>query len=1272
MKLSLFACLAPAGSSFRTLALALAAVCVGGSAAAQSLPRYVNFGDLNGYASGEAGYELLSETASPPGISLSATPLDTVHVAGNFPNAVNTLPPGTDILSADPDELVLLESHRRTSLLMVDPTVVTVTGLSPSTTYRLMVEMGALTPWYELTSPCCWTPFLSNMNDARIEVGDGAGGFTTVASNIRCTTGAISNKLGEFIAAIVPVWFLAGTDATGTLSFRLSTDGTDQLFAAGMQIHDHEALPVFYQRVLTDSLNGTTPGVGPFVTAFNAGDYDLAEALALGLSDPFERGVSLTHLVGWLTGTRSGGLHLVDEAVAALQLASPSHPAAAWLIHELGSLQRALDHLHASARTAARVCPDQGGPGFLNKDCSGQTQASNGLLFGNANAQVAFRELWGMTAPVVGSTVLDDLADWNAGSLSASDWEPSPLVFAALKLIGTTMVDMNPNMASNATAAGTAFSSTRNAILNGFVDLGFAAADFGADLELSLYKTYLAEGTNIAAWEEATIAGLFSASQIDDSWWGPLVELPALDASAPEWANRQREIQSLLRSIADYWLQDRLEAGEFGGGIGDDIEAMAQLALIFSGRQDQSDRRRLDKLDDLVRYVLDESGEVQNGYFAGGIVDVEHSAEYTTNTGITHRAAFGHSGRLNQVGLGVAEHLLYAQDPASAFAGVSNLGRVHFKSFWFTEAGPDAEPDHAHDVLLNGRALHPALGQAFHAPLPETHPLVADLISYADAWLADAMDTTGGKPVGLVGPAQWPTNEFGDNGFWWTYTGVSADLGELLAGLHGFPLDVLRMAYHRSSSPNRWMYLIPAARFFRSVSDWEVLGQPANPALGSFIWGGRWFKDSSSFGSLVISYLADLQNDPTLTTTVDPDGIGNTYVDAVLLTKMEDWAEQGNFGQLGTIRYALRDVNACNGTANAKSPGIFINGLNRLIPYYRSLFPLLTTHALHTDRLFLSYKNNGPASLLTPANGQGLDATISFQPLISWRSQMDGGQDIAVLCNSRDYDGTVYSAFAYNFEAAALSTTMQLDEGLQPGTYLLEYGEADETCDSFPLGGLVHTDTVVKRGSGASVEVPLEPGLNLVRVTRTGAAPAPGGYDLALDTPVVEKLIARDGSTRFRLKVRASNMAGVASPGAVLEFHVALLGTEGELLQTSEQLLGTLTVPSLAASTGWTIPQVELVLGLPGSPQPAGHGAVQTGGAFAGRLAKKAAVPGLAGGGAGGPPALTPAQSVHRALQSGLGLQVRAVLVADGTEGDLLNNEQTRGWLQEDMPVTQR
>ncbi len=1195
--------------------------------AQRSLPRLVNCGDLNGFATGEPGYELLSESQTPPDVSLAPAPLDTVHVAGNFPNYYGHYPPPSDVLCVDPDQLD--KTHRMTALELADGTVLAIDNLQPDTLYRVRLEVGALYPWVDLVDPIYFEFYPSTSHDVRIEVQEpfnpGPVNWIPAAKNIRCTTSHDANTYETILAGIVPIWVLVRSDSNGILRIRLSIDSSDPLFFAGFELHEHEPLPIVYKSSGGSSLQAYTPGVVPFVNSLNAGNHAGAKKQAFAIVDEFERGVALTHLVGWLDGSRDNGFHLIKWARRALTSSLPTHPGAAWLLDELDSFQRALDHLSASGYKWAYAPPEEGGMGFLNPDCESQLVSISDLTPTNANAHIAIRELRGITAAVSNDSLLQDLADWNLGNLPEGEWEPSPLVFAALKLVGSAMVDMNPMLNVNQSDPhSVALEQDRKNIFMNFTGLGFAAADFPSDMELILYDAYVTSGEHPNKWDLVDIENLFTSAQIKSSWWGQEVALLRDDPTAPPWANLQRNQTRISRNILKYWFTERLEHCELGGGWGDDVELMGQFSKMLGGRQDQADRCTLDALDDMIRYGFYETGgEVVDGYYGGEMTDVEHSGEYTTDPYITASAIHGHTACCAETALGVAKHILYSTNPTKAFAGPTSLGRLHFKSYYFTTNGPDSDPEHQIDILLNGRAVYPATATCFEAPLDPSHPMIADLTSWAEAWRDDAADTTGGKPAGWHGPVQWPSNQFGKNGYWWTHKGNSSDKSLFTTGLHSFTLELLRMAYHRSQDHDRWEHLIPAVRMFRAVKDWEDAGMPQG-LTGDNYWAAELFKSASRFGPLVILHVADLENDTDLNTEIDPLGGGSTYVDQDLIDRMKTWAEDEYLGQHGMIKYALREYEYAHGQNKAKLTSVFEGMYENAITYLRTMYPLLTKHVIHTDRVFLSHKGYGPGNLTAAACSTILTEGLAFHPLVRWRSRLGDGQDLAVQCNYREYESNIYSAFAYNFESGPMSTTVMLDKGLAPGEYLVEWGQASVDFDLFPSWATVYSQVVQKRGTAVPAVVDLEPGLNLVRVTRQGDPDQPAaGYDLAVDPPMLE-ISHGPGGFGMELKARIANAGRTASPQATLNLYASILNPDGSIMpitgQPEEVLVASQQVPSIAATTGWTLEELEL------------SSSLSLGNTF------------------------------DTILISGFGIQVRAEVVADGLEGDLFNNDQTRGW----------
>jgi hypothetical protein len=707
------------------------------------------------------------------------------------------------------------------------------------------------------------------------------------------------------------------------------------------------------------------------------------------------------------------------------------------------------------------------------------------------------------------------------------------------------------------------------------------------------------------------------------------VALQADDPLAPAWANLQRDQDRISRNVARYWLTRRYKDNELGGGWGDDVELLGQLSKIFVGRQDQTDRRMLDSMQRMIQYGLNRSGEVIDGYFGGGMTDVEHSGEYTTNPYIASRHLFGHVAQNGETALGVAEHLAYTAQPAKAFAGLTNLGRLHFKSYYFTTEGPSTDPSRQIDILLNGRALYPAVAAGLHGALDDSQIMISDLADWAKAWRDDAQETTGGKPAGWYGPVQWPSNIFGKSGNWWTHTGSTSDLSAFTSGVYGYTLELLRMAYRTSQSSDRWTYLLPMVRMFRAVKDWEDAGMPAHSA-GTNFWAAKQLANSNYFGAFVVSFRPDLENDPDLTSLVDPLGSGYTYVDSGLLDRMETWAEDVWCGQHTMIKYALNEIDE-SGSAHTAKPIYFDNAYEEVTTYYRVLFPLLTKHAMHTDRVFITYGGGGPNNLIACATGTDFREGLATRPLVRWNSRLRPGQDMAIQCNYRNYDATKYSALVYSFESAAMETTIMLDEGLVPGSYLVEWGEGTSTSDVFLTGTPTTSVVVQKPGRGVAVDLTLEPGLNLVRVIRQGDAnPPASAYDLAVDPPNVQFLV-QGPAVELQFKARVANLGLAASPISSVNFYVSLINSDGSIIQypgfPKEIFLGTKFVPPLAATGGWTMDEYEVMFGIP--------------------------VDNL----------------IVSIFLTGRGFQLRTEVAADGLEMDLLNNNQVQSRTVKDVDV---
>jgi len=1176
----------------------------------------VDCGDLNGYDAPQEGWSILSETQAPAGISLSPGPLDTVNVAQYFPGkGVVTYP--SSVVTIDPDQVD--EARWFTSLSLANPTTLTVDGLPPDTDVRVLLELGAIAPWMESIGSD-WTEVPTDAQDIDVDAWV-SGAFATAASNVRCSTGLNGTAWDTDLGGIVPLWLPARSDGTGRVKVKLRSSSDGPIYLASFAVYAHEDLPIFYKRTPAGPLQAADPAAGAFVAAFNAGDLDAAQDVAESMTDDWLRGVALCHLIGWLDGSRDGRVALLDDALAALVAARDAgHPGAVWLLSQALSFDRALDHVAASNWTSSQVCPDLGGFGFLNPDCAGQIYPDEGQSNVKVNVRIAIRELTGLIASPSGETPLKDLVAWNGGTLGDNRWEPSPFLPRALKQWGVNLTLANPKLVFSESVPGSAeMQQDLRDVFDDFVDLGFAAIDFPQELELQLFKAYADAGTHPNEWESSEW-DLFTPQQIAASWWGDEVAIPDDDPAAQPWANAQRSFQYVYRSTCSYWLRDRLQEGEFGGGQGDDVELLLQLFPLQLTRWDGADRLLHTGLDEAIRHGLEQCAEMGTGYYQGSMADVEHTAEYGTDPFLAARAAFGLSARAARTALANAHEVLDSDDPDSAFAAVNSLGRMRFKSYSFTADGPSEAPAVAIDVMLNGRATVPALALAGRGTLDSGHGALADPRAWAAGWRDDALSSAG-KPEGFPAAALWPSGALGKNGLWYSEVGVAGDASLWQSGQVNYVLGLLQGAYRGSSAADRWQFLLPAVRMFRTVMDWEDAGQPAG-AAGSENWAADMLRDGASFGLAVAALYPDLAGDTTLNTEADPEQPGTTYVDDDLLARMRDWVDISPSGQGLSMIYAVGDVFECV-LHQVKSTTSLATTFEDATTYYRNMYPLITARVLSTDRVFMS-PNRVLGELEGAWCGDIVAEGLPIRPLVRWQGE---DLDLSVLCNLRNLAGDEWSAFVHNFGGATQPLTLWLEEGLPSGEYVLEVGAAVAGCDVFP-GAVSTTLPVTKRGTACSVSFEVPVGMNLVRLTRTGAAPAPGDWDLAVDPPLVEA----NGDGGYSVGVRVVNIGSASTPAATLNLYAAAMNEDGTLASPAtlpvELLLSSAAV-DLGALSGWTLPETMKTFTIPsGSP-----------------------IAGL--------------------LQEGYGLQLRAALAGGANEGDTLNNGASRCWFLAEIPAAE-
>ncbi len=226
---------------------------------------------------------------------------------------------------------------------------------------------------------------------------------------------------------------------------------------------------------------------------------------------------------------------------------------------------------------------------------------------------------------------------------------------------------------------------------------------------------------------------------------GPAPELPPplkqyllADPRAPEWAVLQRGLLASVIEIVNYWLAVRqVESGEIGGGFNDDVEVLRRWGAVALALD-------LPALDAGIAKLADglwsSSGDLRAHGYPGDLGDVEHNAEDVSDTQPLAMALNYGEPRF------VERCLLTSSHIERRWTGLTAKNRRHFRSYYFSWDQIDSAPERAFDVQLSARAVKPALWAAWYTHEPT---LLRVLEEWSEAWVAVAMESSGGKPPGV-------------------------------------------------------------------------------------------------------------------------------------------------------------------------------------------------------------------------------------------------------------------------------------------------------------------------------------------------------------------------------------------------------------------------------------------------------------------------------------------------------------------------------------------
>ncbi len=416
---------------------------------------------------------------------------------------------------------------------------------------------------------------------------------------------------------------------------------------------------------------------------------------------------------------------------------------------------------------------------------------------------------------------------------------------------------------------------------------------------------------------------------------GEKVDLPdacdrlAAAPNAPAWSVAQREALCRLRGIAHWWVNERQAAnGEFGGKLGDDVELLRWWTpLIMSG--DTIALKGWQRLADGVW----ESDQTYDGY-AREPSDVEHSSEFISDTAPAMALYSDDAKYLDRLRPS-ARHF------EKLWTGVTPNGHRFFRSAWFSSTQIETDPPKNRDVEYNTRAVKAVRYLAWKTGDPHAITLLHE---WSLAWASAAMRTDKGKPAGII-PAsvRFPDEAInGDETTWhmanmyWKYFDWEHQAGSMM-------LDQLLFAFTLTRDARLLQPLFAALELIKSH---ETAGG-AVPA-GSAAWAAAKLRAESAFWSV---------------------------------------AEQWRFLS-GDSRYD--DLIARYGTPYARyrltgDERHLLDGLQTLLEATRYNTPLLTSEALHTDRVSAPGANHLKAML----TGDGLPESASPYCAVSWENTDD-------------------------------------------------------------------------------------------------------------------------------------------------------------------------------------------------------------------------------------------------------------------------------------------
>ncbi|WP_226704713.1 hypothetical protein [Microbulbifer elongatus] len=402
---------------------------------------------------------------------------------------------------------------------------------------------------------------------------------------------------------------------------------------------------------------------------------------------------------------------------------------------------------------------------------------------------------------------------------------------------------------------------------------------------------------------------------------------------SPAWSIGQSEMLCRTRMLSNWWVQERQDDnGELGGKYGDDVEMLRWWALpLLAG--DPVTAEGWQKLATGVWH----SDRLEDGYFKKP-KDVEHASEPISDTAplLSYLGDPLYVERLSHSARHFLERWTKEED-----------GTRLFKSAWFGAHTIDERPPRNRDVPMNGRA---AKAVVYYAWASGDTAVIDGLHQWAKGWHKAAMSTAKGKPAGLI-PASIRAEDGvinGDEPNWyhanmfWEYFNWDHESGQQIYDLLLFvsqltgdeellePLYTSAdlVAAHLASNPKS------AEAYKKGSRDWAAATLASKGGFWSVLEQWRLLSDDSRYDALLMQH-------------------GGAYT---------------KFRLSGDERYL----------ADAATP---------ILDNIRYNFPMRTSEALFTDRVYISKTDAIPANLGMLTGGVRTSAPYAA---VTWQDAPEG------------------------------------------------------------------------------------------------------------------------------------------------------------------------------------------------------------------------------------------------------------------------------------------